>query len=377
MPVAGANVLAVAVDAGPTGSGNNVNRLYTTVTVCPVGSSTQCQTIDHVLVDTGSTGLRLLASVLNNPAAYAPVLASGGQPLLNCAQFVDNTYGWGPVVTADVTLGGETASAVPLQIMGSPTLPVSADSCDNGAAELNSVSALGAKGILGLGLFQQDCGAGCVSNDKSGYYYTCTDANCTASVGATAALTSQLTNPVVRFAADNNGFLLTLPRVSSPGATGVNGALVFGVGTQSNNQFTTGSVLTTSGVGYITTRQGSRTLRNSFIDSGSNALFFYASTLVTCSVSSGASGFYCPTSSQSFTSVTMTGSNAVSATVPFVVDNAQSIVNTGYKALPTLAGPISDSTIFDWGLPFFYGRSVFFGIDQMPSSLGTGPLMAF
>ncbi|HEY8904533.1 MAG TPA: DUF3443 family protein, partial [Rhodoferax sp.] len=58
-------------------------------------------------------------------------------------------------------------------------------------------------------------------------------------------------------------------------------------------------------------------------------------------------------------------------------DNAQTLAATGYKAQSTLAGPIGDSRIFDWGLPFFYGRSVFYGIDQMPSSLGTGPLMAF
>ena len=43
---------------GPTG--NYVNGLFATVTVCTPGN-TNCQTIDHVLVDTGSNGLRLLA----------------------------------------------------------------------------------------------------------------------------------------------------------------------------------------------------------------------------------------------------------------------------------------------------------------------------
>ncbi|MCX7226770.1 MAG: DUF3443 family protein, partial [Burkholderiales bacterium] len=59
---AGNNAIAVTVDRGPTG--NNVNRLYTSVTICEPGSSSQCQTINHVLVDSGSTGLRLLASVI-------------------------------------------------------------------------------------------------------------------------------------------------------------------------------------------------------------------------------------------------------------------------------------------------------------------------
>jgi Protein of unknown function (DUF3443) len=374
----GANTLAVTVDAGPAGSGNNVNRLYTKVTVCPAGSTTQCQTIDHVLVDTGSTGLRLLASVLNSPAAFPPMLASGGQPLLNCDQFLDNSYAWGPVTSADVTLGGMTARSVPIQIMGSTTLPTSADQCQPGGIELSTVNALRANGILGMGLFQQDCHlSDCVSNPGNGFYYTCTDASCTASVGTTAVLASQLTNPVVRFATDNNGFLITLPSVPPPGAASVNGVLVFGIDTQSNNQFTAGSVLTTNALGNITTRWGSQTWTHSFIDSGSNGLYFDSRTLTTCPVTGGVKDFYCPASSQSFPSVTLTGTNAVSASVSFAVDNAQTIANSGNKVLPTLAGPILDSRIFDWGLPFFYGRSVFYGIDQTTSTLGAGPLMAF
>ena len=75
--------------------------------------------------------------------------------------------------------------------------------------------------------------------------------------------------------------------------------------------------------------------------------------------------------------MTLTGANAASASVSFVVGNAQTMVNSGNKVLPTLAGPVGDSAVFDWGLPFFYGRSVFHGIDQKESSLGTGPWMAF
>ena len=52
------NVLPIVVDAGPTG--NYANGAFATVTVCAPGTSS-CQTIDHVLVDTGSVGLRLLA----------------------------------------------------------------------------------------------------------------------------------------------------------------------------------------------------------------------------------------------------------------------------------------------------------------------------
>ena len=52
------NTLALTVDAGPAGGGRNINLLYASVTVCQPNSTSQCKTIDHVLVDTGSTGLR-------------------------------------------------------------------------------------------------------------------------------------------------------------------------------------------------------------------------------------------------------------------------------------------------------------------------------
>ena len=57
------NVVSVVVNGGP--GGDSVNTAYTTVTVCAPGSTTNCQTIDNIQVDTGSYGLRLLASALS------------------------------------------------------------------------------------------------------------------------------------------------------------------------------------------------------------------------------------------------------------------------------------------------------------------------
>jgi hypothetical protein len=45
--------------------------------------------------------------------------------------------------------------------------------------------------------------------------------------------------------------------------------------------------------------------------------------------------------------------------------------------LPNLAGSLADPNSFDWGLPFFYGRRVFFGIEGMNPSLATAPFYAF
>jgi hypothetical protein len=60
------------------------------------------------------------------------------------------------------------------------------------------------------------------------------------------------------------------------------------------------------------------------------------------------------------------------------VDNALSLFASPLKAvLPTLAGNLGDAEGFDWGLPFFYGRRVFLGIEGEASPAGTGPYYAF
>ena len=131
---AASNVVSVVVDGGPTAASSpNRNTLYTTVTVCVPGSTTQCQTIDHIQVDTGSYGLRILAPVLT--LALPIAVASNGNSLLECTQFVDG-YSWGPVATADVQVSGETASSVPVQVIGDPSYSAVPDACaSTGTAE--------------------------------------------------------------------------------------------------------------------------------------------------------------------------------------------------------------------------------------------------
>lgn len=384
-----ANVSKLTVDAGPSGTGYNVNRLYTTVTVCSPGSTTQCQTIDHVLVDTGSFGVRLLSSVMDTTLNLKQSIGASGSRLLNCAQFVDNTVAWGPVATADIRLGGMTAANVPIQVIGDPAFnslatvatPLGAVPCSGSA--MNTALDLGANGILGIGLLKDDCGPDCALNPHNGRYYTCTDASCTATKGATASLAQQVKNPVPLFAADyNNGVLIDLPSASSAAAPSLSGSLIFGIGTQSNNQLAsgTGTVLTVDiSTGYITTRLGAQSLTKSFIDSGSNGLFFDSTTIPQCIESPG---FYCPVPSANF-SATLVDANGVSSPVlSFSVDNATTLFASRTNAdlnhvFPTLAGDFGGAQTFDWGLPFFYGRRVFFGIEGQASTLGTGPLYAF
>jgi hypothetical protein len=367
-----ANVVPVTVDAGPTGV-NATNSLFTTVTVCVPGSTTECQTIDNIQVDTGSYGLRILASVLTLTLPTAT--AADGNSLLECTQFVDG-YSWGPVATAGVQISGESASNVPIQVIGSSTFTnVPADCSSSGPAE-NTVTSFGANGILGIGVFAQDCGSGCASAPLAGTYYSCTATTCNA---IAVPLISQVPNPVTLFATDNNGTIIELPSVPAAGAATLTGSLIFGIDTETNNASGTGKTVLTldSTFGTFSTAFDGTTFGSSFIDSGSNGLFFYDTAIPQCS-SSDYSGFDCPSSTLSL-SATLTGDNNVSAAVSFSIANAQTLFEAEptYTAFASLGGTYSGTTTFDWGLPFFYGRDVYNAIQGYSTSAGAGPYVAF
>jgi hypothetical protein len=375
IPPAVLNELAVTVDAGPSGTGYNANRLYTDVTVCTPGNITQCQTIKHVLVDTGSTGLRLLASAMAPGLNLPRVSGDGSLPLLNCVNFIDNTFAWGPVALADVVLAGRTAKQLPIQVIADTVASSLGPVCASGGSPITTASTLGANGILGVGLFKEDCGPQCALNPRNGVYFTCTTSSCSAVVGSTAALTKQVTNPVSLFSSDSNGVVIDLPAVTVSGLPSLTGKLVFGIGTQVNNQAGATTVLFTNSVGRFTTQFGGQIMPDSFIDSGSNGLYF-DSSIPLCG--SSVSDFYCPPVRLSL-SATLIGVNLTSSgVVTFAIDNATTLFVGGTNTVFTgLGGNINDSAVFDWGLPFFYGRRVFFGIEDESSPLGTGPYYAF
>ena len=364
------NVVSATVSGGPTN--NVVNVLYTTVKVCLPGTS-NCQSIDNIQVDTGSYGLRILAPVLT---LTFPVLAlSNGSALVECTSFVDG-YSWGPVTLADVSIASESASSVPVQIIGDSRYPtVPADCMDTGVAE-DTVAAFGANGILGVGPFAGDCGDYCAQNiPEPIIYYSCsTESNCT---GTTVPVASQVPNPVVLFATDNNGVIITLPSAPNAGTTTLTGSLIFGIDTQSNNASGTETVvpIATTGTyaGYLTTNFNGTSLPQSFIDSGSNGYFFADSSLTPCT-DSGFSDFYCPSSATSLSGEMQLASGT--STVDFIVASAEQINDT-YFVYPGLAGtnPLPDS--FDWGLPFFFGRRVAIAIYGATTSAGSGPYIAY
>jgi hypothetical protein len=120
-------------------------------------------------------------------------------------------------------------------------------------------------------------------------------------------------------------------------------------------------------------------LASSFIDSGTNGIYFNDSALSTCT-QSGLTTFYCPSPSPQDLSVTLRGNNGSSAIVAFTVAdaNSQLSANPTFTAFPELAGTYPSSTsTFDFGLTFFYGRRVAVALEGSMTSAGTGPYIAF
>jgi hypothetical protein len=368
LPVLAANAVRVTVDSGVS---NVPNMPFVSITICAPGTS-QCQTIDHMLVDTGSWGVRVFASQLPTSMNLPQQKDGSGNLVAECMQFFDG-YTWGSVKLADVQIAGEKAASLPIQVIdpGYASLPAN---CATYGAPRNTPATLQANGILGIGVFKHDCGGACAQQAVDGTYYGCNGAACT-SIPLAEAL--QVANPVPYFSTDNNGSMLSLPMVSG-GAQSVSGQLVFGIGTQGNNGLGSAQVVGVSpSNGTFTTVQNGTTYTNSILDSGSTGLFFQSSALPVCASPNNA--YYCPVSTE-LLSALIEGVNGTTSTVNFSVGNATAISQTftGDSALPQLAGPaFVTSTIFDWGLPFFYGRNVYAAIEQQATPGGTGPYVAY
>jgi uncharacterized protein DUF3443 len=365
----GSNVAPITVNTGPSNSPFlYANGAFTSVTVCVPGTST-CQTIDEVLVDTGSFGLRIVSAPVLS-LALPQENASDGNPMVECLQFL-SSYTWGPVQTADIQIAGEKASAVPVQVLSdSDYVTPSICSDPSGGNSADTVANLGANGILGVGQLPQDCGVNFTCPAAANQYFSCASATATCTA-VSATVAQQVQNPVSLFATDNNGVIVELPAVSGAALT-VSGSLVFGIGTESNNSLGGATVYDAdpNTLNFNTNFNGVDYTDAAFIDSGSSAYLFPDSSIPPCD------GYYCPANTVNLSATTQ-GFTTGSGTVSFSIANAENLFTNfpNDAAYSDLGGPISG--FFDWGLPFFYNRNVFVAIEGASTPGGPGPYWAY
>jgi hypothetical protein len=385
----GPNTAEIVVDSGPA-SGFSLgvaNLPYVSVKVCAPGSTTQCATIDHVFLDTGSIGFRVLRSAV--AGLNLPPVNSGSSTVVACYPFVVGAV-WGAMATADVSIGGETAANLPMQVIDdrSPAQPAATADCQKAANGdlLNTVGKLQAKGVLGIGMLRYDCGLQCELGDySSGYvmYNACDAAGNCQPLAIRAE--QQVQNPISQLAVNNNGTIMILPAVPDTGASLARGRLVMGIGTQTNNQI--GANVKVLAVEpdpakanylYLTTTVNGIRYDNSYVDSGSNGLFFDDAALPAHCVGSGAGGaWYCPASQQSRSAVISDGLGT-QATVNFAIANTDLLFATTNTAFANLGGAAGSANpgAFVWGLPFFFGRPVYTSIWGQALSVN-GPWVGF
>ena len=392
------NVAPLVVDAGPCAYYPNTNSpgpinaaqdvIYTTVTICPPGSAPSggaCQTIDHVQVDTGSVGLRILASAMNSTVLQSlPEVSSGGLPVNDCYAYADG-WTWGVLRTADVWVGGyngtvsqgEAAPGISVDIIGDPASgPISnsaQSACSGGgSASENSVASFGANGILGVMPAQHE----------NGMYYTCTTSGCNPVVGI--APNTEANNPVYAISgtSDNNGIVVSLPTIGVRGAPTASGTLAFGVGTQPNNAFSSTNRTTyvaaemIPAVGGLPYTQGWITAAGPYTplaaapqpaaiyDTGTSFLSLYGSGMP----SPGPQMWLQPSPSPVTVSAAVqgaspnSGGNVGGALVrPYAISFPvadETTLSLRYWAFNDLAANSSTQQIV-WGAPFFFGRTVY------------------
>jgi hypothetical protein len=336
------------------------------VTICDP-SSTYCQTIDDVLLDTGDFGLRLFRQTLTQPGlleALEPVKVDS-LPLYECTEYGDGSTVWGAVRKANVVLAGEPSVKVPVHIIGSDTSDLIAGTRRACANAFSSPDDALYNGSLGLGVFVQDCGDTCAASSQNGQYYTCAGGTCSP---VAVPLTDQVQNPVASLPVDNNGIILMLPSVPSEGAPSATGYLVLGIGTQSNNSPSGLVAYGASESGNFTTVFDGVSYQG-FIDSGSNGLFFPGAQIPTCR-----GGWYCPASTLALNATNRGAGGSPSGQVAFQIANFSNL-SASNNAFSNIGA--YQSGLFDWGLPFFLGRNVCVGIERASSSLASGPYWAY
>jgi hypothetical protein len=218
----------------------------------------------------------------------------------------------------------------------------------------------------------------------------------------------QATNPVAAFSSsDRNGVVISLPSVPATGAATISGTLTFGINTQADN--TMGSValfavdqcgnlpmVTFNNVAYTDSfcSTGTGTSFGGFFDTGTGALnVLDAATLAAvplpisdCPSTSNGFGFYCvagggspPTTTLS--NIGLTGNAGVgSGSISLNIADGTTLVKTQnavFSNIGTDSGTSPATDFFDFGMPWFLGKTAYLSIGGVPVPNTSNPQFGF
>ena len=356
------NIVPVKVHLLASGEGNN--HLFVDVTVC--NAEKQCQTVPDVLVDTGSSGLRLFRPALQGLDLRA-VTVRDDRPVGVGEHFGAGDL-WGKLHWARVRIGGlETSQEITIEVHDAPS-PGESVPAGYGDRDMRVCPAMG-NGILGIA----------AERYSPGRYF--------AAAGGTGPLAQsdwnpvkldksrRLSNPIIHFPDPyNNGSVISLPEVdASNGQKTVQGWLGFGIGEPTAMLYPQGSRVITHELDQASrfpVKLGERSF-DVLLDSGGSGVILDLDHLGIAH-DKCFPGLYSPAALMPlhFT-VTSAGHEIKLARALPIGPGAKMLkaIEMGYAVLPTLAprpdevrakeGELGPGTL---GLPFFYGRTVATGL---------------
>lgn len=354
--------LLLAAGCHPAGDSSSMNRLPVTVgeatggrshspadiniptvsaKVCLRNVLERCFTVRRLLLDTGSSGLRIFPSAIPTAQALpAPLLQTSS--LWECLPF-GTAHLWGRVVPADVTLGGEPAVRdLSIQIVGrSPFSHPPPCGRENGR------SLSGIDGILGVSPGRVDGGA----------YFECSEPGCRPVAPSPG---EAIANPVMRAESDNNGIVLRFPGIPKNGTGPIMGELLLGVGTARDNRLPPGvRFFPMDRDGFFRAKTGrSSRLFYGRLDTGTTALVLPDQKMPACSPP--LSNLACPDRETSI-SIFIPDRQGEDRKIPVQVGNAAERL----REHRSLAGdilyfsPETSSPPFILGMPFFFGKTLY------------------
>ena len=343
-------------------SGDASNQLFVDVTVC--NAKQQCRTVPNVLVDTGSTGLRLYRGALGG-LSLDEVTILGDRPLGKWSHFGSGDL-WGRVHWAQVRIGGvETTEAIPIELFDVPSpgeiLPAGYGSVDLRAQP----DGIPGNGILGISPRH---------HSRTGYFAFDRARSTTLSGRWDRVLVAesvQVVNPIVHFPPPyDNGSVIRLPEVDwREGQDSAQGWLGFGIGLPTEVLFPHGRrviALELDADGRFPAELGAHRV-DLMLDSGTNsmrlALEPFGFARHGCF-----KDYYDPAALTPIDLSVLSASHEIELARPLVVGPAGNLRKTalGYGVLPMLAAgpelPDGQEPRSMLGLPFFYGRTVATGL---------------
>ncbi|SDV46420.1 DUF3443 family protein [Chitinasiproducens palmae] len=345
------------------------NRALVSVTVCVPGTD-QCETIHDVLIDTGSVGLRLQRDAMRHPERFAAMPGPDGKPMAECLRFLSSNA-WGPVARADVTLGGMTARAIPVQIVDEVGRVDASHPRPQGCQSQGHPTSNGTLGIAATR--RTDCGEPCSLPVSAARYFTCDAGEACAPVVGALPASFRVAHPVAALPRDNNGVVLALDLPPANGIDAVSGSLTLGIDTRANNSLDARARVRLDNAGRFMTRFAGVDYPKSYFDTGTQDLYFSqaAAPIETC-------GRQWCASSEASPSATLVGNDGASVDVTVRVGDTAALERSGKGALRNVARvSAATSQAFVWGLPFFFGKRVFVGFADAPGRSDRRPFYAF